>query len=281
MSEKVCAISMANFRILFLHGFTSSGECEIARTLRVELASVAEVVAPDLPLHPFEALDMLQNLCIGEQFDLIVGSSCGAFYGQQLVRFTGVPAILVSPFFKMTEFLSQRIGVHEYKSPRADGNQQFEIDEQLIAEFADMQVHQFDCYDEFNHDRVIGMFGSLDTLAHFSDVFLKYYDTAIDFDGPHTMTEQNVVNDLIPVVRRTLADIKPLRERYFRHFKGGLYRLWHIAKDSETLRRMAVYQALYGEHGLWVRPEHMFFERITRDGRTMPRFAEITRPKDI
>lgn len=265
-------------KILFLHRFTSSGACEIARVLKAELAGVAEVVAPDLPLNPFEAVEMLLNLCVGEQFDLIVGSSCGAFYGQQLVRFTGVPAILVSPFFRMTEFLSQRIGTHEYKSPRADGNQQFVIDAQLISEFVRMQEHQFDCYDEFNRNRVIGMFGSQDTLAHFRDIFLKYYDTAIDFDGPHTMTADNVRHDLVPVILRTLSELKPLRERYFRHFKGRLYRLWHIAKDSETLRRMVVYQALYGLHGYWVRPEQMFFERITRNGHTFPRFTEINKP---
>lgn len=262
-------------KILFLHGFTSSGECEIAWTLRNELAAVAEVVAPDLPLHPFEAMDMLQDLCSREQFDLIVGSSCGAFYGQQLVRFTGLPAVLVSPFFKMTEFLQPRIGWQEYKSPRADGVHRFEITPELIDEFAEMELRQFDCYDEFNRDRVIGMFGSHDTLAHFRDLFLKYYSTAIDFDGPHTMTADNVRRDLVPVILRTLKKIKPQRERYFRHFKGGLYRLWHIAKDSETLQRMVVYQALYGQHGYWVRPERMFFERITRKVRIFPRFAEI------
>lgn len=265
-------------KILFLHGFTSSGECEIARTLSAELAGVAGVVAPDLPLHPVEAMDMLQDLCSREQFDLIVGSSCGAFYGQQLVRFTGVPAILVSPFFKMTEFLQPRIGWHEYKSPRADGNQRFEITSLLVDEFADMQEHQFDCYDEFNRNRVIGMFGSQDTLAHFRDIFLKYYDTAIDFDGPHTMIADNVRRDLVPVILRTLSEIKPCRERNFRHFKGGVYRLWHIAKDSETLNHMVVYQALYGQHGYWVRHEKMFFERITRDGHTFPRFTEINKP---
>lgn len=196
-------------KVLFLHGFTSSGKCEIALTLTAELAGVAEVVAPDLPLHPREAMDMLQDLCAGLQFDLIVGSSCGAFYGQQLVRLTGVPAVLVSPFFKMTEFLGPRIGVHEYKSPRADDNQYFVIDQQLIAEFADMQKHQFDCYDEFNRSRVIGMFGLHDTLAHFRDIFLRYYDTAIDFDGPHTMTADNVRRDLVPVVLRTLSEIRP------------------------------------------------------------------------
>lgn len=262
-------------KILFLHGFTSSGKCEIALTLRNELTGVAEVVAPDLPLHPFEAMDMLQELCCSEQFDLIVGSSCGAFYGEQLVRLSGVPAVLVSPFFKMTEFLQPRIGWHEYKSPRADGNQRFEITHTLIDEFAEMECHQFDCYDEFDRDRVIGLFGSQDTLAHFRDIFLEYYSTAIDYDGPHTMTADNVRHDLVPVILRTLKKIKPRRERYFRHFKGGLYRLWHIAKDSETLQRMVVYQALYGQHGYWVRPERMFFERTTRKDRTFPRFAEI------
>lgn len=58
----------------------------------------------------------------------------------------------------------------------------------------------------------------------------------------------------------------------FRHFKGGHYRLEGFAKDSETLEPMAVYRALYGEGGLWVRPAKMFFETIERDGKTMKRF---------
>lgn len=263
------------YRILFLHGFTSSGDCEIARTLTAELEGAAEVAAPDLPLHPSEAMAMLQDLCDDGRFDLIVGSSCGAFYGQQLVRLTGVPAILVSPFLKMTEFLEPRIGVHQYKSPRADGRQQFVIDTLLIGEFAAMEQHQFDCYDEFNRLRVRGMFGSQDNIAHFRDLFCRYYHTAIDYDGPHTMTAANVRRDLVPQILTMLAEVRPMRERHFRHFKGGLYRLWHFATDSETLQRRVVYQVLYGRRGFWVRPELMFFERITRDGKTFPRFAEI------
>ena len=66
------------------------------------------------------------------------------------------------------------------------------------------------------------------------------------------------------------------KERYFLHFKGGLYKMITIAKDSETLERMVVYQALYGEKGFWVRPEKMFFEKVMRDGVEIPRFKEIT-----
>ena len=60
--------------------------------------------------------------------------------------------------------------------------------------------------------------------------------------------------------------------REFRHFKGNRYRLEGFAKDSETLEEMAVYRALYGDGGLWVRPAKMFFETIKRDGKTMKRF---------
>ena len=45
---------------------------------------------------------------------------------------------------------------------------------------------------------------------------------------------------------------------YYRHFKGGKYKLLGIARDSETLEKMVVYQALYGEGELWVRPYDMF-----------------------
>ena len=64
--------------------------------------------------------------------------------------------------------------------------------------------------------------------------------------------------------------------RYFRHFKGGKYELLAEGKDSETLQPVVIYRALYGEHGIWVRPKAMFFESVTRDDYTGPRFREIS-----
>ena len=49
-----------------------------------------------------------------------------------------------------------------------------------------------------------------------------------------------------------------------------------IAKDSETLEKMVVYQALYGDGELWVRPEEMFFGTVERNGKVMQRFTKIT-----
>ncbi len=61
----------------------------------------------------------------------------------------------------------------------------------------------------------------------------------------------------------------------YRHFKGGAYELLGVARHSETLAPMAVYRALYGEGGLWVRPAEMWLETVERDGQTVPRFRRI------
>ena len=64
--------------------------------------------------------------------------------------------------------------------------------------------------------------------------------------------------------------------QYYKHFKGNIYKVLYIAKHSETLEDYVVYQAMYGEHGIWVRPKAMFEETITRDGQTFRRFSPIS-----
>lgn len=68
------------------------------------------------------------------------------------------------------------------------------------------------------------------------------------------------------------TDIKKGR---YRHFKGNEYLVLYIAKHSETLEPMVVYQALYGEKGLWVRPASMWNDIIARDGVSINRFTYI------
>lgn len=59
----------------------------------------------------------------------------------------------------------------------------------------------------------------------------------------------------------------------YRHFKGNEYQVIALAKHSETLEEYVVYQALYGEKAMWIRPRAMFLETIERDGKIMPRFT--------
>ncbi|OGO77749.1 MAG: hypothetical protein A2Y23_03895 [Clostridiales bacterium GWB2_37_7] len=61
----------------------------------------------------------------------------------------------------------------------------------------------------------------------------------------------------------------------YRHFKGKEYLVLYIAKHSETLEDLVVYQALYGERGIWVRPLEMFIEQVELEGRLVNRFEEL------
>ncbi len=73
-------------------------------------------------------------------------------------------------------------------------------------------------------------------------------------------------------------DLPPLTETptgLYRHYKGGQYEVMGTARHSETLEPMTVYRALYGQHGLWVRPAAMFTETVTIDGVVQPRFQKI------
>lgn len=76
--------------------------------------------------------------------------------------------------------------------------------------------------------------------------------------------------------------------KYYRHFKGGKYKALMEGKDSETQEAVVIYQALYGEHGVWVRPKKMFYENVEREDYSGPRFTEISeeealeiQPKEI
>jgi len=59
----------------------------------------------------------------------------------------------------------------------------------------------------------------------------------------------------------------------YRHYKGQRYRVLGTARHSETMEPLVVYQALYGDRGLWVRPAAMFSETIELDGEPIARFA--------
>lgn len=66
-----------------------------------------------------------------------------------------------------------------------------------------------------------------------------------------------------------------VRTGRWRHFKGKEYRVLGTALHSETMEPMVVYQALYGEGALWVRPAAMWNETVERDGVSLPRFTYI------
>ena len=63
-------------KVLYVHGFASSGQSGTVTRIR-EVLTQANVIAPDLPIHPEDAVELLNKVCDSEKPDLIIGTSMG------------------------------------------------------------------------------------------------------------------------------------------------------------------------------------------------------------
>lgn len=84
----------------------------------------------------------------------------------------------------------------------------------------------------------------------------------------------NVRVDRVRNTKRVMGS-SMLKMGKYRHYKGKEYRVIGVAKHSETLDELVVYEALYDNtsSSLWVRPLAMFCENVLVDGVEMPRFS--------
>lgn len=71
--------------------------------------------------------------------------------------------------------------------------------------------------------------------------------------------------------------MKDIKLGKYKHYKGNFYKVIGVAKHSETLEELVVYEALYNNQlsKLWVRPLKMFVEEVKVDGKKIPRFEFI------
>ena len=96
---------MKGKKIMYVHGFGSSGQSGTVTRIR-EVFPNATVIAPDLPIRPQEALDLLRETCSKEQPDLIIGTSMGGMYTEMLY---GYDRILVNPALQMGDGACERV----------------------------------------------------------------------------------------------------------------------------------------------------------------------------
>ena len=191
---------MSGKKILYVHGFASSGSSGTVTKIR-EMLPGATVVAPDLPLHPAEAMELLRGLCDEEKPDLIIGTSMGGMYTEMLY---GHDRILVNPAFQMGDTMLKHgmLGRNTFLNPRQDGQTEFFVTKPLVEEYKEMTAQCFSAVTpEEANERVFGLFGDADPVVHTMDLFASHYRNAISFHGEHRMNDGILLHSVIPVVR--------------------------------------------------------------------------------
>ena len=197
-------------KILYVHGFGSSGQSGSVTRIR-EVFPNATVIAPDLPVHPQEAMSLLNKVCATEHPDLIIGTSMGGMYAEQL---RGFDRICVNPALEIAETMKAHgmTGTQQFQNPRCDGVQEFYVDKALIREYREVSERRFEGLDEEDRRRVYGIFGDEDTLVNTYDMFAAHYPQAIRFHGEHRMNDHSFMYSVVPVIR-WMDDRQERRER--------------------------------------------------------------------
>ena len=150
-----------------------------------------------------EALPFLRGLCMNEVPDVVVGTSMGGMYAQQM---RGYNRICVNPAFEMSKKSKMlTVGTHEYFKPRKDGTTHFEITPEIIRHHAEMEKHQFDGITEEDRKQVWGMFADNDQQVNGESLFLQYYNQVIHFSGEHRMDDRVIEDVLVPLINRCVA----------------------------------------------------------------------------
>ena len=186
----------AGKKILYVHGFASSGASGTVGRLRLLLPQ-ATVIAPDLPVDPHEAISLLKDLCARENPDLIVGTSMGGMYTEQL---TGYDRICVNPALHLADTILKNngLGKQEFHNVRQDGQTSFMVTKALLEDYRAVSDNRFSVVEP---DLVYGLFGTRDTMVNCFDEFAAHYPQSIHFDGEHQLIDHTFLWTLLPVMQ--------------------------------------------------------------------------------
>lgn len=184
-------------KILFLHGLASSGAYKMA-TILGQLVRDAEVIAPDLPPDPDEALAGIRAICLQQSPDLIVGLSWGGFLALHLnVERPGwrQRILVVNPDLHVSRLMRSMTGYKEYLSPRRGGEAGFHITPELCDRYAQLEKAPL------AEGLVVGCFGLQDTLVNCSAEFESLYPgRCFRYEGGHLPNYPELKYRILPIV---------------------------------------------------------------------------------
>ncbi|MCR5271150.1 MAG: esterase [Prevotella sp.] len=235
--------------LMYVHGFGSSGQSGTVTRLRTVFPNT-KVVAPDLPVDPFEAMTLLKQLCDDEQPALILGTSMGGMYTEQLY---GYDRICMNPAMCIADTMQAHgmTGTQTFQNPRLDGVSQFYVDKALVKAYRTVSEQRFAHVDDEERMRVYGLFGDRDEVVDTFEMFQQHYPNAIHFHGEHRMDDRSFMHSVVPVIR-WIDDRQEKRERPIVYI--GIECLWDSYKKPTSSSQKTVRQLIENYQVYFVAP---------------------------
>lgn len=187
-----------SLKILYIHGFGSTGNSKTVQGLQKILGNDATILAPQFSNDLSTVAQIEQNIAEAKKYmhefrpNVVIGSSFGGFIATFL---NGYPRILINPCFLPSERLSTL-------SPNMSKE---DIEELKVLETS----HQTDAEMRFE---MYGLFGLHDELFSYLNLFKKQYGESKTYTMPcgHRMDVENIEKYLLPII-------------------------WEVQKNSESL----------------------------------------------
>lgn len=187
-------------KILYVHGLGGGANGRISNILRNEFPEY-EIDAPEIPIKPKEALEFVNDLIRKTDYDVVIGSSLGAYY---LMYCRLLPKkVLINPAIGGGDYIEKFIGKgeQEFRDNREDGSKTYIIDDDFINDLNDMKYY-LDEEDDVVTRVVISdqdeLFGS-QNVDRCKEIYADYCISVIH--SSHSVEDSIVVGEVVPVIK--------------------------------------------------------------------------------
>lgn len=201
--DKWVAGDVLNMRILYLHGFASSGNSGTAKEIQ-ECLPNCKVISPDLPIHPSEALALIHKIIDEQEIDLVIGTSMGGYFAAQI---SDTMKILVNPSFHVSRMMKDRLGNNyemtiPYFKQREDGATEFVLNKEIANWYFALERNIEKCAFAANRCKIetLGVFGTDDDIVDCREEYLSMYENIRYFQGGHRLNKEAVEEVIIPSI---------------------------------------------------------------------------------
>lgn len=204
---------LLDLKILYLHGFAPSGNSGTAKEIQ-ECLPNCHVISPDLPIHPSEALALINKIVDEQNIDLVIGTSMGGYFAAQISE---TMKILVNPSFHVSRMMKNRLGdnyemVIPYFKTREDGATEFVLDKAIANWYFALERNIEKCAAFSNrcNRQTLAVFGIDDDVVDCREDYFSMYDDIRFFKGGHRLNKESVQEVIVPSILQMVINEKML-----------------------------------------------------------------------